>query len=32
MIKIIDSNTGKVVQQFIYDMDSDIKWVMIGGN
>ena len=32
IIKIIDSNTGKVVQQFIYDMDTDIKWVMIGGN
>lgn len=32
IIKIIDSNTGKVVQQFIYDMDTDMKWVMIGGN
>ena len=32
IIKIIDSNTGEVVQQFIYDMDTDIKWVMIGKN
>jgi len=32
MIKIIDSNSGEVVQQFIYDMDTDTKWVMIGGN
>jgi len=32
IIKIVDSNTGKVVQQFIYDMDTDAKWVMIGGN
>lgn len=32
IIKIIDGNTGKIVQQFIYDMDTDIKWVIIGGN
>ncbi|KOF56261.1 hypothetical protein AGR56_05195 [Clostridium sp. DMHC 10] len=32
IIKIIDGNTGKVVQQYIYDMDTDTKWVMIGGN
>jgi len=32
IIKIIDGNTGEVVQQFIYDMDTDTKWVMIGGN
>ena len=32
IIKIMDGNTGKVVQQYIYDMDSDTKWVMIGGN
>lgn len=32
IIKITDSNTGKVVQQVIYDMDTDTKWVMIGGN
>ena len=32
IFNIIDSNTGKIVEQFIYDMDTDIKWVMIGGN
>ena len=30
IIKIIDSNTGEVVQQFIYDMDTDIRLVMRG--
>lgn len=32
IIKIMDGDTGKVVQQYIYGMDSDTKWFMIGGN
>ena len=31
IFNIIDSDTGEIIQQFIYDMDTDIKWVMIGG-
>ena len=31
IIKIIDSNYGEVVQQFIYDTETDTKWISIGG-
>jgi len=32
IIKIIDSNYGEVVQQFIYDTETDTKWISIGGD
>ena len=31
MLNIRDSDTGEILYRFIYDMDSDEKWIRIGG-
>ena len=31
IIKVIDGGSGKVVQKFIYDADTDEKWIALGG-
>ncbi|WP_298841481.1 hypothetical protein [Clostridium sp.] len=31
IFNIVDSKTGKVIDKFMYDIDTDEKWIMVGG-